>query len=102
MHVLSTLVILYKCEFHCKVHDFKFMRIDLIMYFIFRMLPSVQVLAIHGKMKDKRYKVFNEFRRIKSGALICTDVMARGVDISEVDWVLQYDPPCSASSFVHR
>lgn len=71
-------------------------------YIIQVMLPSVQVLAIHGKMKDKRYKVFNEFRRIKSGALICTDVMARGVDISEVDWVLQYDPPCSASSFVHR
>ncbi|XP_017796521.1 PREDICTED: LOW QUALITY PROTEIN: probable ATP-dependent RNA helicase DDX55 homolog [Habropoda laboriosa] len=66
------------------------------------MLPSVQVFAIHGKMKNKRYKVFNEFRRVKSGILICTDVMARGIDISEVDWVLQYDPPCSASSFVHR
>lgn len=53
-------------------------------------------------MKNKRYKVFDEFRRIKNGILICTDVMARGIDISEVDWVLQYDPPCSASSFVHR
>nr|XP_003701478.1 PREDICTED: ATP-dependent RNA helicase DDX55 isoform X1 [Megachile rotundata]XP_012136629.1 PREDICTED: ATP-dependent RNA helicase DDX55 isoform X1 [Megachile rotundata] len=66
------------------------------------MLPSIKVLAIHGKMKNKRYKVFNEFRLVKNGILICTDVMARGIDISEVDWVLQYDPPCSASSFVHR
>lgn len=66
------------------------------------MLPSVQVLAIHGKMKSKRYKVFNEFRNIQKGILICTDVMARGIDILEMDWVLQYDPPCSASSFVHR
>ena len=31
-----------------------------------------------------------------SGVLVCTDVMARGIDIPEVDWVLQYDPPSSA------
>lgn len=28
--------------------------------------------------------------------------MARGVDIPEVHWVIQYDPPSSATSFVHR
>ncbi|XP_078048921.1 putative ATP-dependent RNA helicase DDX55 homolog isoform X2 [Augochlora pura] len=76
--------------------------VDYFSHAIQEMLPSVQVLAIHGKMKNKRYKIFNEFRRIESGVLICTDVMARGVDISEINWVLQYDPPCSASSFVHR
>ncbi|XP_068767029.1 ATP-dependent RNA helicase DDX55 isoform X2 [Struthio camelus] len=37
-----------------------------------------------------------------SGILVCTDVMARGIDIPEVHWVLQYDPPSSASAFVHR
>lgn len=31
-----------------------------------------------------------------SGILVCTDVMARGIDIPDVDWVLQYDPPSSA------
>ncbi|CAK9819765.1 Probable ATP-dependent RNA helicase DDX55 homolog [Anthophora plagiata] len=76
--------------------------VDYFSHVIQTLLPSVPVFAIHGKMKNKRYKVFNEFRQIKSGILICTDVMARGIDISEVDWVLQYDPPCSASSFVHR
>ncbi|XP_025987943.1 probable ATP-dependent RNA helicase DDX55 homolog [Solenopsis invicta] len=65
-------------------------------------LPSINVLALHGKMKSKRYKVFDKFRSAQSGILICTDVMARGIDISEIDWVLQYDPPCVASSFVHR
>lgn len=39
---------------------------------------------------------------MEGGVLICTDVMARGVDIPEVNWVIQYDPPSSASSFVHR
>ena len=33
---------------------------------------------------------------VLSGILVCTDVMARGVDIPEVHWVLQYDPPSSA------
>ncbi|XP_045699232.1 ATP-dependent RNA helicase DDX55 isoform X2 [Phyllostomus hastatus] len=37
-----------------------------------------------------------------SGVLVCTDVMARGIDIPEVHWVLQYDPPSNASAFVHR
>jgi len=69
---------------------------------IYRLLPSINVFALHGKMKNKRYKVFDKFRYAQNGILICTDVMARGIDISDVDWVLQYDPPCMASSFVHR
>ncbi|XP_019882784.2 probable ATP-dependent RNA helicase DDX55 homolog [Camponotus floridanus] len=66
------------------------------------LLPSINVLALHGKMKSKRYKIFDEFRQAENGILICTDVMARGIDISEINWVLQYDPPSTASSFVHR
>ncbi|XP_001603959.1 probable ATP-dependent RNA helicase DDX55 homolog [Nasonia vitripennis] len=66
------------------------------------MLNSTKVLAIHGKMKNKRHKIFEEFQALENGLLICTDVMARGIDIPEVDWVIQYDPPSSASSFVHR
>ncbi|KAK3521843.1 hypothetical protein QTP70_018575 [Hemibagrus guttatus] len=65
-------------------------------------IKNVPVLCIHGKMKDKRNKIFSEFRELKSGILVCTDVMARGIDIPDVNWVLQYDPPSSASSFVHR
>ncbi|GCC35736.1 hypothetical protein chiPu_0014224 [Chiloscyllium punctatum] len=42
------------------------------------------------------------FSSLHSGILVCTDVMARGIDIPEVDWVLQYDPPSSASAFIHR
>lgn len=65
-------------------------------------LKNTQFLAIHSKMKSKRNNIFSEFRNMKSGVLVCTDVMARGVDIPEVGWVIQYDPPSSASAFVHR
>ncbi|XP_067430395.1 ATP-dependent RNA helicase DDX55 [Thunnus thynnus] len=66
------------------------------------LVKKVSVHCIHGKMKNKRNKIFADFRALKSGILVCTDVMARGIDIPDVNWVLQYDPPSSASAFVHR
>ncbi|XP_060026178.1 ATP-dependent RNA helicase DDX55 isoform X3 [Lagenorhynchus albirostris] len=66
------------------------------------LVKGVKVMCIHGKMKYKRNKIFTEFRKLQSGILACTDVMARGIDIPEVNWVLQYDPPSNASAFVHR
>ncbi|XP_059749550.1 ATP-dependent RNA helicase DDX55 isoform X3 [Balaenoptera ricei] len=66
------------------------------------LVKGVNIMCIHGKMKYKRNKIFTEFRKLQSGILVCTDVMARGIDIPEVNWVLQYDPPSNASAFVHR
>ena len=65
-------------------------------------LKDVPVLAMHGKMKDKRKKILERFKNLSKGLLLCTDVLARGIDIPEVDWVLQWDPPANASAFVHR
>ena len=62
---------------------------------------ETNVFSIH-RQKAKRDKVFNSFRSSKSGVLVCTDVMARGVDIPDVSWVIQYDPPSNAEAFVHR
>jgi ATP-dependent RNA helicase DDX55/SPB4 len=37
------------------------------------------------------------------GILCCTDVMARGIDITKkIHWVVQFDPPSNPSSFIHR
>ncbi|XP_024154728.1 ATP-dependent RNA helicase DDX55 [Oryzias melastigma] len=66
------------------------------------LVRKVPVCCIHGKMKNKRNSIFADFRKLKSGILVCTDVMARGIDIPDVNWVLQYDPPSNASAFVHR
>jgi ATP-dependent RNA helicase DDX55/SPB4 len=71
--------------------------------YLFRFLPSVTVMSIHGKMKQQRYKIFEDFRKLQTtGLLVCTDVMARGIDIADIDWVLQFDPPSNAAAFVHR
>lgn len=65
------------------------------------LLKKSQTYFIHGKMKT-REKVIERFKSQGGGVLVCTDVMARGMDIPEVNWVIQYDPPSSASVFVHR
>lgn len=61
-----------------------------------------QILALHGKMKKARNKILDKFRTAENAILLCTDVLARGVDIPEMDWVLQWDPPSNAAAFVHR
>ena len=38
----------------------------------------------------------------EGGALFCTDVAARGLDVADVDWVVQVDAPQDPSQFVHR
>ena len=63
---------------------------------------DVNISSLHGKMGKKRLKVLDKFRSLESGLLLCTDVMARGIDIPEVDWVIQFDPPTKPASFVHR
>jgi ATP-dependent RNA helicase DDX55/SPB4 len=67
-----------------------------------QLLPSKTILSIHGKMKKKRLKILDKFRELEEVILLCTDVMARGVDIPEMDWVLQWDPPSNAAAFIHR
>ncbi|KAL5515762.1 hypothetical protein EMCRGX_G000978 [Ephydatia muelleri] len=67
-----------------------------------RLASTGDVLPLHGRMRHKRGVLFADFMDRKSGVLMCTDVMARGVDFPAVDWVIQFDPPSSARSFVHR
>ena len=51
---------------------------------------DLHVLCIHGKQKQqKRTCTFFQFCRAQSGTLLCTDVAARGLDIPQVDWIVQ-------------
>lgn len=64
---------------------------------------DIPVLDLHGKQKQKkRTKTFFEFCNAKSGVLFCTDVAARGLDIPEVDWIVQFDPPDDPKEYIHR
>ncbi|XP_034025517.1 probable ATP-dependent RNA helicase DDX31 [Thalassophryne amazonica] len=49
-----------------------------------------------------RSAVFQQFSESGSGVLLCTDVAARGLDLPQVTWIVQYTPPTSAAEYVHR
>ncbi|KAJ7874809.1 DEAD-domain-containing protein [Mycena olivaceomarginata] len=64
---------------------------------------DVPVLELHGKQKQqKRTTTFFEFKNAPSGILVCTDVAARGLDIPQVDWIVQFDPPDDPRDYIHR
>lgn len=67
-------------------------------------LPSnLTVLGMHGKMiPKKRSGVYRKFVALESGVLFCTDVAARGIDIPDVEWIVQLAAPKDPAFFVHR
>ncbi|RHY33364.1 hypothetical protein DYB32_001693 [Aphanomyces invadans] len=66
-------------------------------------VPDVSVVTLHGKMQPKkRIAHYDEFVQATSGLLVCTDVVARGIDLPDVDWIIQFDPPQDPNFFVHR
>ncbi|GAB3933909.1 DEAD/DEAH box helicase [Larkinella terrae] len=59
--------------------------------------------TIHGdKEQQDRLKVLNAFRTGAVKVLIATDVSARGIDIANVDYVVNYDLPEQPENYVHR
>jgi len=64
---------------------------------------DLSVMCIHGKQKQtKRTSTFFQFCNADTGILLCTDVAARGLDIPDVDWIVQFDPPDDPREYIHR
>jgi len=59
--------------------------------------------AIHGDMsQSRREKVLKDFRNDNIDILIATDVAARGLDIDDISYVINYDVPDNVDTYVHR
>ncbi|MCK5883731.1 MAG: DEAD/DEAH box helicase [Bacteriovoracaceae bacterium] len=59
--------------------------------------------AISGRLsQNKRTSLMKEFRSREITILVCTDVAARGLDIADVNLVINYDMPQDAANYVHR
>ncbi len=52
--------------------------------------------------QDKREEVLRGFRSKRIRILVATDVMSRGIDIKEINMVINYDVPGDAEDYVHR
>ncbi len=59
--------------------------------------------AIHGGMQQRqREAVMARFRASKTDLLIATDVAARGLDITQLSHVINYDVPSAPEAYIHR
>jgi superfamily II DNA/RNA helicase len=59
--------------------------------------------AIHGnKSQNQRERVLNAFRAGKLKTLVATDIAARGIDVTGISHVVNYDLPNIPESYVHR
>jgi ATP-dependent RNA helicase RhlE len=52
--------------------------------------------------QNKRTRLMEDFRNKKVTILVCTDVAARGLDIKDVNLVVNFDLPLEAANYVHR
>ncbi|KAJ1913887.1 ATP-dependent rRNA helicase spb4 [Mycoemilia scoparia] len=69
-------------------------------------MDDVTICSLHGQMVPKRreatYTTFSSLPTGSTGILLCTDVASRGLDMPDVDCVIQWDPPTDPKTFSHR
>ncbi|MHC5268367.1 DEAD/DEAH box helicase [Enterococcus sp. LJL98] len=64
---------------------------------------GIKVDMLHGGMDQKdRTHVMNDFKRGYFRHLVATDVAARGIDVSDIALVVNYDLPDKTETYVHR
>ncbi|WP_243206194.1 DEAD/DEAH box helicase [Neobittarella massiliensis] len=62
-----------------------------------------KAVGLHGDMKQsQRTQVMEQFKKGRSTLLIATDVAARGIDVDDLDAVVNYDLPQQSEYYVHR
>jgi ATP-dependent RNA helicase RhlE len=64
---------------------------------------GVKAEALHGDMSQSlRRRALDRFERGTVPVLVATDVAARGLDIEDVEHVINYDPPDESKGYLHR
>lgn len=64
---------------------------------------DIKSVALHSRKKQKqREESLQLFRALRIPVLIATDVASRGIDISQVELVINFDTPSSVSNYIHR
>ncbi|WP_255725416.1 DEAD/DEAH box helicase [Photobacterium sp. OFAV2-7] len=66
-------------------------------------LDGIKAVSINGdKSQGARQRALNDFKEGKARVLVATDVAARGLDIEQLEYVINFDMPFKAEDYVHR
>lgn len=64
---------------------------------------NFSITTIHGKMtQQERNDIVQEFRDGKTRILLTTDLLARGIDVPQVNLVVCFDMPLDKETYIHR
>jgi len=64
---------------------------------------GVNAKEIHGDLvQERRERVMDRFRKHRIQVLVATDLAARGIDVSRITHIINYDIPQDADAYVHR
>ena len=64
---------------------------------------GIEVAEMHADRTQKaRVKALERFREGKVRVLVATDIMSRGIDVSDIDAVINFDVPLDPEDYVHR
>jgi len=64
---------------------------------------NIEAITIHGdKSQGARTRALKDFKSLKAQVLVATDVAARGIDIANLPFVVNFDLPAYPNDYVHR
>ena len=64
---------------------------------------DISAIALQGNMsQNQRQAAMDKFRKGRAKVLVATDIAARGIDVSQVSHVINYDLPNTAEAYTHR
>ena len=68
-------------------------------------LTAIKIFAdeIHSDLEQKqREEVLLKFKNKKTQVLVATDILSRGIDINDIDLIINFDVPGDAEDYIHR
>ncbi len=69
----------------------------------FLLRKGVQAVAVHGsKTQEERTYALESFKKGKSDVLVATDIASKGLDIPNIQHVINYDMPTEIEDYIHR
>jgi superfamily II DNA/RNA helicase len=64
---------------------------------------NLSVTEVHSDLEQKeREQALQDFRNEKISIIVATDILSRGIDIDDIDLVINYDVPNDGEDYIHR